>query len=157
MYYMMQALERNPAVCRALNQTADWEVASHGYRWMDYRTVDEETERDHIWRSVQIHEKLIGKRPVGFYQGKVRKEHVVEKRMKGVSAFGMQETTPSNSCVTSAHTRLLLVYCFVLCTMCSPMAIRGAWSCRKAASNMIRIRTRMICPIGRSTTANSRT
>lgn len=39
---------------------------------MDYRHVDEETERDHIWRTVQIHEKLLGKRPVGFYQGKVR-------------------------------------------------------------------------------------
>jgi allantoinase len=63
------ALERNPAVCSALKET-DWEVASHGYRWIDYQDVDEDTEREHIARSVRIHEKLLGKRPVGFYQGK---------------------------------------------------------------------------------------
>jgi allantoinase len=66
------ALERNPAVCSALKET-DWEVASHGYRWIDYQDVDEDTEREHIARSVRIHEKLLGKRPVGFYQGKVSK------------------------------------------------------------------------------------
>lgn len=63
-------MERNPAVCHALKETKDWEVASHGYRWIDYQNVDEETERDHIWRTVQIHERLLGKRPVGIYQGK---------------------------------------------------------------------------------------
>ena len=47
-------------------------MASHGYRWIDYRNVDEETEREHIERTIKIHEKLIGKRPVGIYQGKVR-------------------------------------------------------------------------------------
>jgi allantoinase len=66
----MQALERNPAVCHALKETKDWEVASHGYRWIDYANADEETERDHIWRTVQIHDRLLGKRPVGMYQGK---------------------------------------------------------------------------------------
>jgi peptidoglycan/xylan/chitin deacetylase (PgdA/CDA1 family) len=64
------ALERNPAVCHALKET-DWEVASHGYRWIDYQNVDAETEKEHIARTIKIHEKLLGKRPVGFYQGKV--------------------------------------------------------------------------------------
>lgn len=63
------ALERNPAVCHALRDLHDWEVASHGYRLVDYQNVDEETEREHIKRSIHIHERLIGKRPVGFYQG----------------------------------------------------------------------------------------
>jgi allantoinase len=57
-----------------LKETTDWEVASHGYRWIDYRNLDEETEQEHIERTIKIHEKLIGKRPVGFYQGKVRVE-----------------------------------------------------------------------------------
>ena len=65
------ALERNPVVCHALREQPDWEVASHGYRWMDYQNVDEETEREHIARVIAIHERVIGKRPVGFYQGKV--------------------------------------------------------------------------------------
>jgi allantoinase len=65
------ALERNPVVCHALREQPDWEVASHGYRWIDYQNVDEETEREHIARCITIHERVLGKRPVGFYQGKV--------------------------------------------------------------------------------------
>jgi len=63
------AMERNPTACRAMSK-AGWEVASHGYRWWDYQNVDEALEREHIRRSVQIHEDLIGVRPVGMYQGK---------------------------------------------------------------------------------------
>jgi peptidoglycan/xylan/chitin deacetylase (PgdA/CDA1 family) len=63
------ALERNPLVCKAMVD-AGWEVASHGYRWWDYQNVDEETEREHMERTIHIHNNLIGKRPLGFYQGK---------------------------------------------------------------------------------------
>jgi peptidoglycan/xylan/chitin deacetylase (PgdA/CDA1 family) len=49
---------------------ADWEIASHGYRWIDYQEVDEPTERAHIARTIAIHEALFGKKPVGMYQGK---------------------------------------------------------------------------------------
>lgn len=63
------ALERNPLVCKAMVD-AGWEVASHGYRWWDYQNVDEETEREHIARTIEIHSHLIGRRPLGFYQGK---------------------------------------------------------------------------------------
>jgi len=71
------ALERNPAVCECLKRmmtlptsSSDWEVASHGYRWIDYQNVDVDTEREHIRRTVEIHERLLGKRPAGIYQGK---------------------------------------------------------------------------------------
>ena len=64
------ALERNPQACKAMAE-AGWEIASHGYRWWDYQNVDEDTEREHIARTIEIHEHLLGKRPVGFYQGKV--------------------------------------------------------------------------------------
>jgi len=77
------ALERNPTVCHALKETKDWEVASHGYRWIDYRDIDEDTERDHIWRTVQIHERLLGKRPTGFYQGKVGASTATNQHFSG--------------------------------------------------------------------------
>lgn len=64
------ALERNPAVAYELHNSKH-EVASHGYRWIDYQNIDEETERQHINRTIDIHERLLGKRPVGIYQGKV--------------------------------------------------------------------------------------
>lgn len=63
------ALERNPAVAYELHQSKH-EVASHGYRWIDYQNVDEETQREHIKKTIAIHEKLLGKRPSGIYQGK---------------------------------------------------------------------------------------
>jgi len=65
------ALERNPAIAYELHQSKH-EVASHGYRWIDYQNVDEETQREHIKKTIEIHEKLLGKRPSGIYQGKVR-------------------------------------------------------------------------------------
>lgn len=68
-YAVGMALERNPEACRAMIR-AGWEVASHGYRWWDYQNVDEDLERDHIRRAVQIHKDMIGVRPVGMYQGK---------------------------------------------------------------------------------------
>ena len=52
---------------------AGWEVASHGYRWIDYQNVDEATERAHIAKTVAIHQELLGHRPVGLYQGKPNK------------------------------------------------------------------------------------
>lgn len=65
------ALERNPQACKAMMEAKpEWEVASHGYRWMDYQNVKEDEEREHIARTIEIHEHLLGKRPVGFYQGK---------------------------------------------------------------------------------------
>ncbi|KAL7533141.1 hypothetical protein ACHAWF_004360 [Thalassiosira exigua] len=63
------ALERNPAAAKAMAE-AGWEVASHGYRWWDYQEVPEDVEREHIRRTVKIHEELLGERPVGMYQGK---------------------------------------------------------------------------------------
>ena len=58
------ALQRNPDVCEAMKQTSNWEIASHGYRWWDYQNVNEDMEREHIQRTVEIHKELIGRRPV---------------------------------------------------------------------------------------------
>jgi len=52
-YAVGMALERNPAAGHAM-VAAGWEVASHGYRWIDYQGVDEATEREHIRRTVQV-------------------------------------------------------------------------------------------------------
>jgi allantoinase len=92
-------LERNPAVCHALKEATDWEVASHGYRWIDYRNVDEETEREHIERTIKIHEKLLGKRPVGMYQGKV---NAVQKSYSRIRAPRTLTKYPFSSS-TSPH------------------------------------------------------
>ena len=64
-----QALERNPAAARAMVD-AGWEVASHGWRWIDYGEVSEDEERAHLQRSVEAIERVCGVRPVGWYTGR---------------------------------------------------------------------------------------
>lgn len=63
------ALERNPEVVAAM-QSAGWEIASHGYRWIDYQSVDEQTERAHFRKAIEIHTRLTGERPLGWYLGR---------------------------------------------------------------------------------------
>jgi allantoinase len=63
------AMAANPAAVDAM-LAADWEVASHGYRWIDYQYVPEDIEREHIALAVELHAQLTGSRPLGWYQGR---------------------------------------------------------------------------------------
>jgi putative urate catabolism protein len=63
------ALDRNPAVVAAM-KSARWEIASHGYRWIDYQSVEEPIEREHLRKAIAIHEALCGERPQGWYLGR---------------------------------------------------------------------------------------
>jgi putative urate catabolism protein len=65
-----RALELNPALARALADSGH-EIAGHGYRWIDYRQVPPEEERAHIRRTIAVIESLCGRRPVGWYTGRV--------------------------------------------------------------------------------------
>ena len=65
-----RALELNPPLARAL-ATSGHEVAGHGYRWLDYRAIPEDEERRHIRQTIAIIERLCGRRPVGWYTGRV--------------------------------------------------------------------------------------
>ena len=69
-YAVGQALERNPAVARAMIE-AGWEVASHGWRWIDYAEMPEEEERAHVRRAIAAIETACGSRPVGWYTGRI--------------------------------------------------------------------------------------
>lgn len=65
-----RALELNPPLARALTASGH-EVAGHGYRWLDYRAIPEDEERRHIRQTIEIIERLCGRRPVGWYTGRV--------------------------------------------------------------------------------------
>ena len=68
-FAVAMAAERTPQVIeRAL---ADGhEIASHGLRWIDYRHVPEELEREHIAQAMEILTRLCGERPLGWYTGR---------------------------------------------------------------------------------------
>jgi allantoinase len=63
------AMEMNPHAVEAMLK-AGWEVASHGWRWIDYQYVLEEVEREHIAKAIEAHTRLTGHRPLGWYQGR---------------------------------------------------------------------------------------
>jgi putative urate catabolism protein len=63
------AMERNSAAVDAMME-AGWEIASHGYRWINYQKVPEAIEREHIAKAIEIQTRLTGQRPLGWYQGR---------------------------------------------------------------------------------------
>ncbi|APP76171.1 allantoinase PuuE [Xanthomonas vesicatoria] len=63
------ALAANPDAVAAM-QAADWEIASHGLRWIDYQHIDEATERAHIAQAIAVHTRVTGSSPLGWYQGR---------------------------------------------------------------------------------------
>ena len=63
------ALERNPEAVKAMLD-ADWEIASHGYRWIDYAQQSEAVEREHLQKALDIHTQITGKAPAGWYIGR---------------------------------------------------------------------------------------
>jgi peptidoglycan/xylan/chitin deacetylase (PgdA/CDA1 family) len=69
-YGVGRALELNPTAARAFAK-AGHEVASHGWRWIDYHSMPEAEERADIARCVEAIERLCGRRPVGWYTGRM--------------------------------------------------------------------------------------
>ena len=63
------ALQRNPQAVAAM-QAADWEIASHGLRWIDYQHMPVEEERSHLLDAVRIHTEVTGAAPTGWYLGR---------------------------------------------------------------------------------------
>jgi OHCU decarboxylase len=68
-YAVATAMQRHPEPVAAMKE-AGWEIATHGYKWIDYRDVPEEIEAEHIARAIKIHTAIAGARPLGFYQGR---------------------------------------------------------------------------------------
>jgi len=63
------AMERTPELTQACVELGH-EIASHGWRWIHYQNVDEATEREHLRRAVEVHTRLTGAPPLGWYTGR---------------------------------------------------------------------------------------
>jgi allantoinase len=63
------ALARNPEIVAAI-KAADYDVVSHGWRWIHYQNLDEATERQHMHQAIEILEDLFGSKPQGWYTGR---------------------------------------------------------------------------------------
>jgi allantoinase len=63
------ALARNPDAVAAMRE-AEWEIASHGLKWVDYKDVPEADERADMAEAIRIHKEVTGERPLGWYTGR---------------------------------------------------------------------------------------
>ncbi|MCG7391474.1 allantoinase PuuE [Microvirga sp. ACRRW] len=68
-YGVATALMRNPEAVDAMKE-ANWEIASHGLKWIDYRDFSAEEERAHMREAIRIHTEVTGERPLGWYTGR---------------------------------------------------------------------------------------
>ena len=66
---MAKAAERNPELARAFVEDGH-EIVSHGYRWLDYQTMPEEVEREHVRLGIEMIGRIAGVRPVGWMTGR---------------------------------------------------------------------------------------
>lgn len=64
-----RALEQSPALARAFVERGH-EMVSHGYRWIDYGTVEADVERAHIAKAKKILTDLTGAAPTGWMTGR---------------------------------------------------------------------------------------
>src|SRR5258708_15680404 len=67
-YAVGRALERTPQAAERMGRQG-CDVVDHGWRWLDYHSIDEATEREHIRLSVETIRRLTGTRPIGWYIG----------------------------------------------------------------------------------------
>ncbi|MBX2868302.1 MAG: allantoinase PuuE [Acidiferrobacterales bacterium] len=68
-FAVAMALKRNQEVVESMHR-ASWEIASHGYRWIDYQHFSEKEEREHLEQAIEVHQQATGEKPRGFYLGR---------------------------------------------------------------------------------------
>lgn len=67
------ALAANPAAVAAM-QDADWEIASHGLRWIDYKDFTQAEEEAHFAAALDLHRQVTGTLPLGWYTGRISEQ-----------------------------------------------------------------------------------
>ena len=68
-FAVAMAMDRHPEVIEACLK-AGHEIASHGYRWINYDGFSESLEREHMERAIEIHQRVTGQKPAGWYTGR---------------------------------------------------------------------------------------
>ena len=63
------ALEKNMEICQEIKKS-NYEIASHGWRWIDYQNVPKATEKKHMQLAINSIKKIFGERPLGWYTGR---------------------------------------------------------------------------------------
>ena len=68
-YGVATALARSPEQVAAMIE-AEWEIASHGLKWIEHKDMPEDEERAAIAEAIRLHTEVVGARPRGWYTGR---------------------------------------------------------------------------------------
>lgn len=68
-YGVATALQRSPEQVQAMLD-ADWEIASHGLKWIEYKDFTRADEKACLDEAVALHTAVTGERPRGWYLGR---------------------------------------------------------------------------------------
>ena len=63
------ALKKNSEVCNAI-KNGNYEIAAHGYRWIDYQDIKKSVEKKHMQQAIKTIKNIFGSRPLGWYTGR---------------------------------------------------------------------------------------
>ena len=63
------ALKQNLEVCNAIKK-GNYEIAAHGYRWIDYQNIKKAVEKKHMQLTIKTIKDIFGTRPLGWYTGR---------------------------------------------------------------------------------------
>jgi peptidoglycan/xylan/chitin deacetylase (PgdA/CDA1 family)/2-oxo-4-hydroxy-4-carboxy--5-ureidoimidazoline (OHCU) decarboxylase len=68
-YAVATALGRSPEQVHAM-QSANWEIASHGYKWIEHKDLSLHEEEALIKKAIELHMSVTGEPPKGWYTGR---------------------------------------------------------------------------------------
>ena len=68
-YAIATALARSPEQVHAM-QSANWEIASHGYKWIEHKDLSPHEEEVQIKKAIELHKSVTGETPKGWYTGR---------------------------------------------------------------------------------------
>lgn len=68
-YGVATALSRSPEQVAAM-KSAQWEIASHGLKWIEHKDMPEAQEREAIAEAIRLHTEVVGEPPRGWYTGR---------------------------------------------------------------------------------------
>lgn len=68
-YGVASALARSPEQVEAM-KAANWEIASHGLKWIDYKDHTVAAECADITEAIRLHREVVGEAPRGWYTGR---------------------------------------------------------------------------------------
>ncbi|MEE4186896.1 MAG: allantoinase PuuE, partial [Roseobacter sp.] len=68
-YGVATALARAPQQLAAM-KASEWEIASHGLKWIEHKDMSEDEERAQIAEAIRLHTEVVGTPPRGWYTGR---------------------------------------------------------------------------------------